>query len=88
MWLNAIAVRPLTFSPKEIQWMGLMWSLVLSLGIMTSKSNAFRFGVLSPNWLYYFERWMDDYADSVFVWLDNLESGQGARYLTTGVICV
>jgi len=42
----------------EIQWMGLMWSLVLSLGIMTSKSNAFRFGVMRPNWLYYFERWM------------------------------
>ena len=41
-----------------MQWFGLMWSLVMSVGIMTSKSNAFRFGVLSPNWLYYFERWM------------------------------
>ncbi len=58
MCLSAISVQRLTFSPKEIQWVGLMWSLVLSLGIMTSKSNAFRFGVMSPNWLYYFERWM------------------------------
>ena len=35
-----------------------MWSLVLSFGIMTLKSNVFHFGVVSSNWLYYFERWM------------------------------
>lgn len=58
MITSAIAMRPQLCSPKDVQWIGLMWAMVMSLGIMTSKSNAFRFGLMSPNWLYYFERWM------------------------------
>ena len=58
MSLSAIGIGPICYSPREIQWTGLLWSVLLSLGVWTSKSNAFRFGVLSPNWLYYFERWM------------------------------
>ena len=58
MSLSAIAIGPAGYSPREIQWTGLLWSVMLFLGIWTSRSNAFRFGVLSPNWLYYFERLM------------------------------
>lgn len=58
MCISGIGFGRPTYSPREIQWTGLLWSLVLALGIWTSKSNAFRFGVMSPNWLLYFERWM------------------------------
>lgn len=58
MCLSAIGIGSSGYSLKEIQWTGLLWSLLLFLGVWTSKSNAFRFGVVSPNWIYYFERWM------------------------------
>lgn len=58
MCLSAIAFRPTGYSPRDIQWTGLLWSALLLLGVWTSKSSAFRFGVMSPNWLYFFERWM------------------------------
>ena len=58
MCLSVFSISSPGYSHRDIQWTGLLWSAMLMLGIWTSKSIAFRFGVLGPNWLLYFERWM------------------------------
>jgi hypothetical protein len=49
---------PLSFEPAEIQLAGLLRSLLISIGVWLSKNTSLRFGIISPNWIVWFERWI------------------------------
>ena len=47
------------YERTDVQWLGLVRTLLIWFGVWISRNISLRFGILSPNWLYLFERWIE-----------------------------